>query len=233
MAISSNYWAIVPAAGIGKRMGSEIPKQYLPLAGKTLLEITLRKLDAVSRIKGVIVAIAADDIFFSRIKDLPKNVSVIEGGKERADSVLSGLEFLCEHGFEQDWAVVHDAARPCVNEENILRLMKKVENENRGGILAAPVADTLKKVENRHIQETVDRQMLWQAHTPQIFPVKKLRDAISRCLQDGIKITDEASALEYIGETPIVVEDSRDNIKVTHAEDLALAEFVLSRQMAN
>ncbi len=233
MSTSSVFWAIVPAAGIGRRMQSDIPKQYLPIAGKTILELTLQKLSRIPRVKGIIVAIAKDDMYFSQLKHIPKKVICVDGGKERGDSVLNALTYLCDNGHEKDWAMVHDAARPCVNKSNIEALMTLVRIKKQGGLLASPVSDTLKRACDGRVENTVDRTDLWQAHTPQIFPALQLFDALTVAFASGATITDEASAIEYIGGHPLILPDSRDNIKITQPEDLALAEFIMLKDDAS
>lgn len=227
MSATSEFWAIVPAAGIGSRMQADVPKQYLSITGKTILELTLQKLSLIPRIKGIIVAIAPDDPCYAELTSLPRSVVRVDGGKERADSVLNALKYLSENGCGNDWALVHDAARPCVKISNIEALMDLVLAKQRGGLLAVPVADTLKKVDGDHVTQTIDRSCLWQGHTPQVFPVLELYKALSFALTNGATITDEASAIEYMGGQPLIVPDSRDNIKITQPEDLALAEFIL------
>ena len=222
-------FAIVPAAGIGQRMGASYPKQYLQLNGESLLQVTLHKLTALPFVERVVVAIAADDLWFSKsVASHPKVVTVI-GGSTRAQSVLNALNWLCQS--EQDsWVLVHDAARPCVRAEHIARLVTEVLAAGCGGILAVPAADTLKTVQHDKIQNTVDRNKIWLAHTPQMFQTKQLQMALQHALAAGIAITDEASAMELKGVKPIVVEDSRDNIKVTVPEDLPLASWILRQQ---
>lgn len=226
-----NLWALVPAAGAGRRMGAGIPKQYLPLAGKTVLQITLDKLHAVPGIEGMVVALAEDDAHFSTLKYSGAVVKVI-GGVERADSVYQGLLWLQAQGRDDDWVLVHDAARPCVRVENIQRLIATATVENCGAILATPVADTLKKASAMHIEHTVNREYLWAAHTPQMFRVGQLREALAHALSAQVPVTDEASAIEHAGGRVLLVADSRDNIKITQPEDLGLAEQILREQIA-
>lgn len=221
----------MPAAGTGLRMGSEIPKQYLPLAGKTVLEITLEKLLEIDQLAGVVVAINDSDIHWQKtsLVNHPKVYSCV-GGRERSDSVLNAIEFVSEYVDceSEAWVLVHDAARPCVSLNKVEALIKLAHTEQCGAILAAPVADTLKRVNRDNtISATEDRSKLWCAHTPQLFPLNKLRDALSYCAQQKLSITDEASAIEWVGEKVLILSDRRDNIKVTLPEDLAWAEFIL------
>ncbi len=226
---TGRVWALVPAAGSGQRMGTAIPKQYLPLAGKTVLQITLEKLSALPQVQGIVVALAATDSHFARLQPLPRVVTVT-GGNERAESVLRGLQYLMDQGCQGDWVMVHDAARPCVSIDCIERLMQTVQARDCGGILAAPVADTLKKADGEQIAHTVSRAGLWAAHTPQMFSVSALFHALQTALAHAIPITDEASAIEYCGGDVLLVPDRRDNIKVTQPEDLWLAEQILRQQ---
>jgi 2-C-methyl-D-erythritol 4-phosphate cytidylyltransferase len=212
-------------------MRTGIPKQYLPLAGKTVLEITLDKLQSIPGIQGIVVAVAEDDVHFPTLT-FGGGVTRVTGGAERADSVYQGLSWLKSQGRDRDWVLVHDAARPCVRADNIRRLIAKATADNCGAILAAPVADTLKKVSSTHIEHTVNRQDLWAAHTPQIFRVGELCEALASALSAGMPVTDEASAIEHIGGRVLVVADSRDNIKITQPEDLALAEQILLHQFS-
>jgi 2-C-methyl-D-erythritol 4-phosphate cytidylyltransferase len=226
MTAPSYLWALVPAAGAGRRMGALIPKQYLPLGGKTVLEITLGKLQSVPAIENVIVALAEDDERFSQLECAPTVVKVT-GGAERADSVYRGLVWLMEQGRARDWVLVHDAARPCVRPESIQRLIDRVLAEDCGGILATPVADTLKKSAGDQVAHTVSRDHLWAAHTPQMFRVGELFKALVTALEAGLPVTDEASAIEHAGGQVQLVPDGRDNIKITQPEDLNLAEQIL------
>lgn len=229
MTPSAQIWALIPAAGSGQRMGAVLPKQYLPLAGKTVLQITLEKLISLPQVCGLVVAVAENDSLFSGL-DVPPGTIRIDGGRERAESVYNGLRYLMQHGNEHDWALVHDAARPCMRLANVARLIESVRDRNCGGILAAPVTDTLKQSEENKILRTVDRAGLWAAHTPQMFPVGQLFYALEKALADAVPITDEASAIEYIGGEVLLVPDARDNIKITQPEDLWLAEQILIRQ---
>lgn len=224
----SPVWVIVPAAGCGRRMGGEMPKQYLPLAGKTILQITLNKMLALPQVAGVVLALSPNDSHWSGEAGIHR----VDGGKERAHSVLNALNYLQAQAVSPEhWVLVHDAARPCVQSAAITRLRQEVEKAGAvGGILAKPVADTLKQVWGKTIQTTVDRSQLWQAHTPQMFRLGELQQALEMALQKSVMVTDEASAIEQQGEQALVVEDRRDNVKITHPEDLALAEMILRQQ---
>ncbi len=226
---SHKLWAVVPAAGIGARMNAPVPKQYLPLAGATVIEITLRKLLATASVDGVWVAVAAHDDQFQRLP-VSQQVRVVAGGSERAQSVINVLQQLMDQVDGEDWVLVHDAARPCVRPQSIAALIAAASASGQGAILAAPVADTLKQEAAGRITGTVCRQHLWQAHTPQLFRLGLLHDALHQALASGNAITDEASAIERLGLQPLIVPDTRDNLKITQPEDLPLAEFILSRQ---
>ncbi len=223
------FTVVVPAAGIGSRMGASCPKQYLPLAGKFLIEHTLERLLAHPRIERVVVALAADDDFFQTlpVASHPRLMTTT-GGCERADSVLNGLSLV-----ESEWVLVHDAARPCITHQDIDRLIH-AGLAGDGAILGSRVRDTMKRSDAAgYIQKTVDRDQLWHALTPQFFRTTLLRDAIQQGQSQGLPITDEASAMELAGWRPLMVEGRADNIKVTRPEDLALAALFLSQQETN
>ncbi len=212
-------------------MQSECPKQYLSVDGKTLLEHALNSLLAHPAVSRIIVAISPDDPFFSTLPIASDaRITVVNGGKERADSVLAGLQA----ASSAHWVLVHDAARPCLHLDDLTRLLAITATSRVGGILATPVRDTMKRAEagRQAIAHTVDREALWHALTPQLFPLELLRTCLERALHEGATITDEASALEYCGYHPELVMGRSDNIKVTRPEDLALAAFYLT-QLSN
>lgn len=226
----SKIWAIIPAAGVGQRMQAELPKQYLPLNHQCILQITLDKIATLPEVAGVVVAIAPNDTYFANTVNVNTNATVVFGASQRSGSVRLGLRELLNKGCEDDWVLVHDAARPCVRTVKIRELIQQVVAANRGGILAVPVADTLKRVDDLSVVATVDRDHLWQAHTPQMFRVGELYQALEKAHNDQVAITDEASAMEYVGYRPLIVADSRDNIKITQPEDLAFAQWILSAE---
>ena len=230
---STRYWGIVPAAGVGKRMGADVPKQYLQVLGKPVLQHTLERLLSVEALCGIAVALGADDGFWPDLafaeRD-PSRIFIAEGGRERCDSVLAGLRRLEGLAAEDDWVLVHDAARLCITRQDILKLMDTLNDHPVGGILALPSVDTLKGVENGLIVDTVDRRHVWRALTPQMFRYRALTDALREAAERGLTVTDEASALELKGEKPAIVEGRSDNIKITRPEDLALATFYLEQQ---
>lgn len=222
-------WAVVPAAGMGSRLGGDVPKQYRDVAGMPLLEHTLRSLLQSSAICGVVVAIDPADRRADMIASLSDGrVQTTPGGVTRAHSVLAGLDVLEEHVSEGDWALVHDAARPCLTVDALAALIDRARALGEGVILAEPVADTLKQVNDRgEIEKTVDRSILWRAQTPQLFPLLPLRDALRHCIDQGVSVTDEAMAMERAGRPVHVVEGASSNIKVTVEADLIFADLFL------
>ncbi|MCA1804441.1 MAG: 2-C-methyl-D-erythritol 4-phosphate cytidylyltransferase [Xanthomonadaceae bacterium] len=169
-----NFWALIPAAGMGRRMGSDVPKQYLPLGAKTVLDHTLDALARHPAIDGLVLVLGADDphaaTFPAQVEGKP--LMLATGGAERSDSVSSGLEALAARGDAQDWVLVHDAARPCLRREDLDRLIETVRDHPVGGLLGVPVRDTMKRADaGDGVRETVDREGLWHALTPQMFRV--------------------------------------------------------------
>ena len=223
------YFAVVPAAGIGSRMGAECPKQYLPLGSSTIIEQTLSRLSMLDCLESIVVPLSDQDEYWQKLSMANSpNIQATQGGTERCDSVLAGLKALEGVAGDDDWVLVHDVARPCVRLKDIEILIASMANDSVGGILAVPVSDTIKQVRANVITGTVDRSVLWQAQTPQLFRYGLLLKALSEAAEQGITITDEASAIEWSGAEPKVVEGSRDNIKITCPEDLALAEYYLT-----
>jgi 2-C-methyl-D-erythritol 4-phosphate cytidylyltransferase len=278
------YWLVMPAAGVGRRFGENIPKQYADLHGRTVIEWSLATFLYDSRCLGVVVALGPQDSFWptvsGRLPDvtgtthateanvaaaladatrvaeraaarkgrpdtdgvddpaltlptvpavtLPKVVTAL-GGRERCHSVRNGLAALSGRASANDWVLVHDAARPCVLRQDVDRLLDRVQSHPVGGLLAAPTADTLKRAGvERDVLETVDRSSLWRALTPQMFRYGRLCEALDRALAEGRSPTDEAQALEWIGERPLIVEGSTTNIKITSADDLVIAVALLA-----
>ena len=200
--------AVLPAAGVGSRMQADKPKQYLTLLGKTLLEHTLDVMLSHPAVSKIILAVSEDDPYIVKLS-LPSKIQLVEGGATRAESVLNGLNAIEE---KNAWVLVHDAARPCLQHADIDKLLA-IEDEH-GAILAIPATDTIKRADNQQcIVKTVDI----------------LRNALSTGIQQGANITDEASAMELAGFRPHLVVGRSDNLKVTRPEDLALAEFYLTR----
>jgi 2-C-methyl-D-erythritol 4-phosphate cytidylyltransferase len=278
------YWLVMPAAGVGRRFGESIPKQYADLHGRAVMEWSLAPFLYDSRCLGVVVVLGQNDSFWptvaSRLPDvtgatrasgatlaaaladatrvaeraaekssgadtegiddpgltlpsvppvtLPK-VMTATGGGERSHSVRNGLAALSGHAAAEDWVLVHDAARPCVSRQDVDRLLDRVQSHAVGGLLAAPAADTLKRAgESKEIIQTIDRSSLWRALTPQMFRYGRLCEALDRAHGDGRSPTDEAQALEWMGERPIVVEGSTTNLKITSADDLVIAAALMA-----
>jgi 2-C-methyl-D-erythritol 4-phosphate cytidylyltransferase len=221
-----SFSVVIPAAGIGKRVGADIPKQYLSILDKTIIEHSIAPFLSHPDIHAVVVSVAANDRWFNAlsIAQHPK-LKKVDGGKERVDSVLNALHVLPAN----DFVLVHDAARPCLQISDIDKLIAHVRTTQQGAILAARVRDTMKRSDQDNvITHTVERQNLWHALTPQLFQNKQLINAIN-AVEDQHLITDEASAIELAGGTVTIIEGRNDNFKVTQAEDLLLAEFYLSK----
>ena len=222
---------VIPAAGIGSRMGSNRPKQYLLLRGKPILQHTLERLN-LPQLAGFVVCLADQDPYWQTVS-FPRPVLRVSGGKERCHSVFNGLQALQSLAQSDDWVLVHDAARPCVRPSDIEKLMSQLLEHPVGGLLAVPVRDTLKRAslgENQTVLETVSREGLWHALTPQMFRLDMLSKALEEILKRDILVTDEAQAMEIMGYHPVLVEGHVDNIKITHPQDLELAELYLQQQ---
>lgn len=228
------YWAVVPAAGVGARMGANKPKQYLSLAGRTVLEWTLEKLAAQRQLSGLVVALAPEDREWDALHfDCALPLWRADGGPERSHSVLNALNLLAGLADSDDWVLVHDAARPCVRNSDIDRLMESAVRHGVGGLLATPVRDTMKRCDSSGaVIATVSREQLWHALTPQMFRLGTLRKSLADAIADGVAVTDEASAMEHARLMPRVVPGHSDNIKITRPEDLILAQFYLQQQGA-
>jgi 2-C-methyl-D-erythritol 4-phosphate cytidylyltransferase len=225
-------WAIVPAAGSGRRMGQAQAKQYLSLSDKTLIEHTLTRLLAIDAISEIVVALSETDTNFEALP-LAKHpkIQTTLGGRERSDSVLAALNSLQQKARSSDWVLVHDAARCCIRVAAINRLLDELSDDEVGGILGVPASDTLKSVSpHSRIQATVDRGSIWQAQTPQLFRYGLLRDALQQALGQNLAVTDEASAVELAGYQPKMVRGDYDNIKITHPEDRVIAAAILQQQ---
>jgi 2-C-methyl-D-erythritol 4-phosphate cytidylyltransferase len=233
--LSSNeisIWAIVPAAGSGARMRAGLPKQYLALLGRPVIQHTLNRLCAHASVRGVMVGLAADDDHWRRTAiTAPKLLGTFAGGATRAHTVLNGLTALAAHARADDWVMVHDAVRPCLRAGDVDRLIAEATTNPDGGLLALPVSDTVKRVDDsNHVIETVSRANLWRALTPQMFRLSRLEAALQQALAREVEVTDEASAVEAAGGRPVVVAGHPDNIKITMPEDLPLAELFLRQQ---
>jgi len=232
MMSEANHWVVLPAAGVGRRMGGSIPKQYLELAGRPVIDHSLERVLLHPKLDGVYVAIAEDDRWWEHTEyathpDLVR----VDGGAERCFSVLKALEELGARAQPHDWVLVHDAARPCLRRGDVDHLIRRLESHEAGGLLGVPVRDTMKRTSGAgQIIDTVDRNHLWHAYTPQMFRFERLLKALRGAIDAGFLVTDEASAIEWAGDRPLMVEGHPDNIKITRPEDLPLAEFFLSQQ---
>jgi len=238
---SSPVWVVIPAAGAGQRMQSNTPKQYLKINNKTVIEHTLDSFQSNKKVAGIVVVVSANDAYwqasFSESSTVP--VFIVEGGKNRSESVFQGLHYLLKsRGVSFDsWVMVHDAARPCITKEDIDALLSIRNSNGVGGILASRVRDTMKRsltdktIQNKiTIEKTESRDNLWHAQTPQMFRLGDLKDAITYCNDQNIAVTDECSAMEIKGHRPQIVEGSYNNIKITYSSDLELAAFLLNKE---
>ena len=275
----SALWAVIPAAGRGRRSARRAPKQFCELHGRRLLDWSVGALFGAVELRACVIALPEEYVSGNGLADNSlagdkrpgnsrgdsqgdlqgysqgysqgdlqgssqdylqdylqgssqgeaRDIRYCAGGKTRADSVAAGLNAL--DAAPGDWVLVHDAARPCVPREDIQRLVAGVREAGLGGLLAQPLADTLKRGDRAgRVQSTLDRSFLWRAQTPQMFPVEALRRALARALGDGVRVTDEAAAMERAGHPVQLIEGSAANLKVTYPEDFALAEFWLRRQ---
>lgn len=224
-------YLVVPASGIGTRMQTNIAKQYLQLDnGLSVLDQTLSTLLNIDKIKGCVVAISEQDTLFKQSKfyNHPKLLAIATGGKARYQSVINALKVLKAFAKDNDWVLVHDAARPCIKTDDVNRLIDGLKNNTVGGLLATKVVDTIKQSSGKMVEHTIDRSNLWQAQTPQMYRFSVLLKALISAHNEGAHITDEASAIEHIGLKSLLIESSRGNFKITNPEDLALANFYLN-----
>lgn len=228
----TRHFGLVPAAGSGTRLAAALPKQYLPVAGRPLLWHAVASLLAHPAIGRVAVVLHPDDRLFEQQPwaEMGERISALRcGGATRAESVRNGLAMLRDNLDDDDWVLVHDAARPCLTIELLQRLLETLDGDGVGGLLAVPVADTLKRSgADQRVVRTEAREGLWRAQTPQMFRYGLLTQALDRA--DLAAVTDEASAVEALGLSPVLVPGSERNIKVTFPEDLALAEVILTLQ---
>ena len=234
------YWLVMPAAGVGRRFGNTKPKQYALLQGRTVIEWALAPFLMDPSCAGVSISLAADDPYWGEVADrlakLPGRTPELifaGGGVERSHSVRKGLAALGSRALADDWVLVHDAARPCLSSNDLQHLLDRLGTHRVGGLLATPAADTLKRASlepgaDPEVVQTVDRAGLWRALTPQMFRYEMLCDALDRALATNRLPTDEAQALEWTGEHPVLVQGSAANIKITSADDLVLAAALLN-----
>ena len=228
MTASEHFYALLPCAGSGQRAGTAQPKQYEPLAGVPLVVHTWRALGAVPALRRGVLVVAPDDTHMAPLLaqyPQPGFEMAPVGGATRAASVLAGLQHLMSTGARHDdWVLVHDAARCLIQATEVTRLIDACRGDPVGGLLALPLADTLKMARHGRVQGTLDRSDKWLAQTPQMFRCGLLLDAL---LQAGAAVTDEASAIEHLGHAPLLVRGSAHNLKVTFPEDFTLAEAIL------
>ncbi|MEE9351340.1 MAG: 2-C-methyl-D-erythritol 4-phosphate cytidylyltransferase [Thiotrichaceae bacterium] len=229
----NKVWIIIPAAGVGKRMESNVPKQYLKLHGQTVIEHTLSCFTHHPDVAGIIVALHPNDPYWpdlSIVSSAP--IHIVEGGAERSNSVLNALSFLNNQiASTSDYVLVHDAARPCLSKEDLDSLLDHRKSDaGQGAILAMPVRDTMKREQEGCIHHTVEREGLWHALTPQMFSMSALYNALDSALMGSKEVTDEASAMELSGMQPTLIEGDASNIKITRPADLYLAEFFLQQE---
>ncbi len=224
--------ALIPAAGRGTRYGGAVLKQYLPVCGKAVLAHSIRAFQFHPQISGITVVLSEDDQWFdSAVGTLVASVETVNGGATRAESVRNGLRFIIDNYPDSDWVLIHDGARPCLSHASLDRLLEQGLQSPDGAILAMPVGDTLKSAgDEQEITATVDRSGLWAAQTPQLFRIGALAAAIDAAQREGYELTDEASAMEFVGASPKLVMGSAANIKITHPSDLAIAEALLGRK---
>lgn len=211
-------------------MQADTPKQYLSIAGRMIIEHSLRSFLFHPALSGLVVVISPDDVYWQTVASeagLP--VYTACGGPQRHQSTLNGLRVLASHAGDNDWVLVHDAVRPCIDTRDIDRLMAELGDDPVGGLLAVPVRDTLKQVSAQRVAATVERSALWHAQTPQMFRYKLLYDAMQAAADTGVTVTDESQALENAGYRPRIVPGNHSNIKITYPEDLAVAEMHLMR----
>ena len=227
-----NYFLIIPASGVGTRMGSSTPKQYLRLEnGLTIIDQCLETLLEIKLISGFVVALSSTDSFFqsSHFYNHSKILAIAEGGKERFNSVLSALNSLNKIAQPNDWVLVHDSVRPCIKKSDIEKLIREVSNDSIGGILATSAIDTVKEKNASGSIKTIDRKKLYMAQTPQMFRFGILKEAIESAIKMGGKITDESEAIEKLGHSVKIIGGSSSNIKITTKDDIDLANYFLKK----
>lgn len=224
-------WLVVPAAGRGRRMGTECPKQYLLLNGQPVLAHTLARLHQAFPTARLCLCLDANDPHFDPAWVPFTHWQRTPGGAERVDSVRQALAALADMAGDTDLVLVHDVARPCVRVDDLQRLLTSLSQDNVGGLLATPAADTMKRDDGQgRVARTASRRDLWHAQTPQGFRYGLLRQALDAAVASSVEVTDEASAVEALGLAPLLIAGRRDNIKITHPEDLALAAHILAAQ---
>ena len=223
------FWVVIPAGGMGSRMASEVPKQYLEINRITIIEHTINVFLDNQDIHQIIVCLPENDERFSAIPVSGNSkVATTRGGDSRAQSVLNGLTSI--DADTSDWVLVHDAARPCLTSDLLASLINQLRCDDIGGLLAVPAKDTLKlSNQDQSVDSTIDRSTIWQAQTPQMFRYGILKNALGNALEQGLDITDESSSLEHAGYKPKLIEGDSRNLKVTTPDDLVLAKFLLDQ----
>ncbi len=227
MQLPSKVWVVIPAAGTGSRMKSDVPKQYLPLAGQPVLSYSLKLFQSLPYVKGIKLVLAENDEQGRAIAKAFSKVDVVNGGGQRWQSVLNGLNSI-ESDQDSIRVMVHDAARPCLTEADVESLINT--NEASAAILVAPVVDTIKQSTNTVVEKTLNRDHLFRALTPQIAPLPLLIKALTQCVEKKISPTDESQALEFYGAKVQLIKGSANNIKITYPFDLNIAEFIIRQQ---
>ncbi|SEI48017.1 2-C-methyl-D-erythritol 4-phosphate cytidylyltransferase [Allopseudospirillum japonicum] len=243
MNTDAKLWILIPAAGIGQRMQADRPKQYLPLLGRTVLEQTLARLHTTFVEAPILLALHPQDTYWPQLApqyaDLTASgqLQAVIGGKARCDSVMCLLQALQGRAAAQDWVLVHDVARPCVRQQDLMGLYAFINDPQQGAftsgaLLGAPVRDTMKRThtQDAKVMTTVAREQLWHAYTPQVFRYQPLYTSMQAAFAAGMQVTDEASAMEAAGHPVYLYAGAHDNLKITQAEDLALAAYILRAQ---
>ncbi len=232
MSDAPRHWALIPAAGVGRRFGAEVPKQYLELSGRPVIDHAIGAFVGHPGIAGCVVVLGGEDGWWADTSGYAEHPTVqrAPGGAERCHSVRNGLDVLARLAADDDWVLVHDAARPCLRRADLDALLLALADEPVGALLAVPIADTVKRAEAERVAATVPRGDLWRAYTPQAFRVGLLRRALDQAEAQDLIVTDDASAVELLGLRPRLIEGHTDNIKITRPEDLVLAAFFLARQ---
>ncbi len=228
----AKYWAIIPAAGVSSRMAHDLPKQYLKIADKTIIEHALKNFLAHDSIFKIVVVLNKNDQHWQNLPiSTSSKIITAVGGEQRSDSVLAGLNSITKLADAEDWVLVHDAARPCLTRQDLNKLLEELHEHSVGGLLGIPARDTLKKVIDDHqVIATIDRHEIWQAQTPQMFRYGLLLRALQDAKAKHVTVTDDASAIELLGLQPKIVLGQFSNLKVTTREDLKLAQFILSQE---
>lgn len=227
---SSKYWLIVPSSGLGKRFGGDIAKQYLMLDNNlSVLDNSLQTFLSIDKVSGIVLALNAKDTNFknSIYYQHPKILATVTGGKQRYHSVYNALIALKKFANDNDWVLVHDAARPCISANSIKKLITNTKDTQIGSILVSPITSTLKLAPNGSISSTIDRENIYQAQTPQMFKLTYLEKALKNVIDNKLTITDDAQAMELLGYSIKIVIGDENNIKITHKNDISMANKIL------